>query len=410
MEVFEASHVTSVLVVDDEESLRKAHEMVLRAAGMTVVCCESGEAAIERLRRGERYDVILTDLVMSGMNGTELLPVIRQFDSEVPIVIVTGRPSLRSSIAAVENGSFKYLLKPVEPRILRKTVSEAAARSRLAALKLRALEVCENEGWRGGAAANMAERFDSALRGLFVAYQPIVHASAGLFGYEALVRSEDTSFRGPDQLFDAAERLGRVQELGRRIRLEVSRDIEHAPKESVLFVNLHANDLADPQLYAQESALSRHASRIVLEITERKSLDGTVSIRPKIAALRGLGYRIAVDDLGAGYAGLSCVNLLEPDIVKLDMSLIRDIDSLPRKLSLVSSMVRVCQRELGMEVVCEGVETGPERDALLGTGATLLQGYLFGRPRRDFALPLEFKLESGYFPVDAASAIVAESR
>lgn len=409
MGVSELSEATRVLVIDDDEGLRTAYERVLNTASMTVVSCESGEAAIERMRRGERYDVILTDLVMSGINGTDLLPVIRQFDSEVPIVVITGRPSLRSSIAAVENGSFKYLLKPVAPRELCKTICDAAARYRLARLKLRALEVCENEGWRSGPGANLGESFDSALRELFVAYQPIVRASQALFGYEALVRTGDATFRGPDQFFDAAERLGRVQELGRRIRFQVSQDIARAPEESVLFVNLHANDLADPELYAPESALSAHASRIVLEITERKSLDGTADIRAKIAALRALGYRIAVDDLGAGYAGLSCVNLLEPDIVKLDMSLIRDIDSAPRKLSLVSSMVRVCQKELGMQVVCEGVETGPESEALISAGAPLLQGYLFGRPQRAFEPPVAASFGSGYFPVGPALTAVVGS-
>ncbi len=76
--------------------------------------------------------------------------------------------------------------------------------------------------------------------------------------------------------------------------------------------------------------------------------------------LMPLGYRVAVDDLGAGYAGRSCVNLLEPDIVKLDMSLIRNVDVSARKRSLVGSMLRVCQLA-----------------ALVAAGATLLQGYLF---------------------------------
>lgn len=381
---FEMMDQTSVLVVDDEDGLRLAYQRILRAAGMIVQSCESAEAAVKRLRDGERYDVIVTDLLMSGMAGTELLPVIRQFDSEVPIVIITGQPSLRSSIAAVDNSIFKYLLKPVEARELCKTVSDAAARARLASLKLRALEVCENEGWRSGAGASLTENFESALKQLFVAYQPIVDSNAMLFGHEALVRTADTTFRGPDQLFDAAERLGRVQELGRRIRLQVSRDIDRAPSGSTVFVNLHASELADSELYSAESALAAHASRIVLEVTERKSLDGIPNTRTKIAELRNSGYRIAVDDLGAGYAGLSCVNLIEPDIVKLDMSLIRDIDRSSRKRSLVRSMLHVCQSELGMRVVCEGVETDLELEALVEAEATLFQGYLFGRPEKEF--------------------------
>jgi EAL domain-containing protein (putative c-di-GMP-specific phosphodiesterase class I) len=164
----------------------------------------------------------------------------------------------------------------------------------------------------------------------------------------------------------------------------------------VLFVNLHSADLADPELYAETSPLTRHASRVVLEVTERRSLDGTPDVRSRIAELRRLGYRIAVDDLGAGYAGLSCVSLLEPDIVKLDMSLIRDIDRSSRKRSLVASMLRVCQVELGMQVVCEGVETNAEYETLVADGATLLQGYLFARPQREFQLNANDPAQSGY--------------
>jgi EAL domain-containing protein (putative c-di-GMP-specific phosphodiesterase class I) len=382
-----------VLVVDDEAGLRTAYVRILNAAGFAVDSCESAEAVVDRLRRGERYLVIVTDLVMTGMDGVDLLPVVRQFDADVPVIILTGRPSLRSTIAAVEHHSFRYLVKPATPQVLSETVRSAAAMYRLATLKRRALEVCENEGWRTEA-GSLEERFESALQQLFMVYQPIVHAGGVTFGFEALVRTGESAFRGPDQLFAAAERLGRVQELGRMIRLRVSSEMVKAPAESVLFVNLHASDLGDPELYSSESGLSRHAPRVVLEITERKSLDGIPDMGKRLADLRRMGYRIALDDLGAGYAGLSCFTALEPDIVKLDMSLIRDIDTLPRKRALVESMIRVCQRDLGMQVVCEGIETEGERDVLIELEASLLQGYLFARPHREFCLAESVVLHS----------------
>src|SRR3954467_12337074 len=136
-----------VLVVDDEAGLRTAYVRILTVAGFAVDSCESAEAVVERLRRGERYLVIVTDLVMTGMDGVDLLPVVRQFDADVPVIILTGRPSLRSTIAAVEHHSFRYLVKPATPQVLSDTVRAAAAMYRLATLKRRALEVCENEGW-----------------------------------------------------------------------------------------------------------------------------------------------------------------------------------------------------------------------------------------------------------------------
>jgi EAL domain-containing protein (putative c-di-GMP-specific phosphodiesterase class I) len=189
-------------------------------------------------------------------------------------------------------------------------------------------------------------------------------------------------------LFDAAERLGRVHELGRKIRGLVASVIHEAPPDALIFVNLHSADLNDTELLSDGSALSKLASRVVLEITERASLEQVNDVQGCMNNLRRLGYRIAVDDLGAGYAGLSSFSQLEPDIVKLDMSLIRDINVSNRKSSIVRSMIAVCARDLGTRVVCEGVETEAERDALDCLGATLLQGYLFGRPEKGFRAPV----------------------
>jgi EAL domain-containing protein (putative c-di-GMP-specific phosphodiesterase class I) len=152
----------------------------------------------------------------------------------------------------------------------------------------------------------------------------------------------------------------------------------------MLFVNLHAADLNDDTLYGAGAPLTPFASSVVLEITERTSLSRIGDVRSCMTRLRNLGFRIAVDDLGAGYAGLSSFSQLEPDVAKLDMSLVRGIDASARKASIVRSMLTVCQRELGTYVVCEGVETEAERDTLTELGADLLQGYLFARPQRGF--------------------------
>jgi EAL domain-containing protein (putative c-di-GMP-specific phosphodiesterase class I) len=96
-------------------------------------------------------------------------------------------------------------------------------------------------------------------------------------------------------------------------------------------------------------------------------------VQARIARLREMGFRIAVDDLGAGYAGLTSFAQLEPEVVKLDMSLVRGVHAQPTKLTLVRTMVSMC-RELGMQVVAEGIETPQERDAMVNAGCDLLQG------------------------------------
>jgi EAL domain-containing protein (putative c-di-GMP-specific phosphodiesterase class I) len=374
-----------VLLVDDDDAVRKMMLKVLTRAGLHVEAVARASEALEILRRGRRFETIVTDLMMPEMDGMQLLRFVRQLDLEVPMIIVTGNPTLESALLTMEQGGFRYLPKPVENQRLVNVVEEAATQHRIALLKRKALEICEAGGWLLQDIDGLEERFDRALQGLWIAYQPIVSWPAQqVYGYEALVRSFDPDLPTPGMLFDAAERLGRVQDLGQRIRDAVARSAVSAPPEAVLFANVHALDLTNDLLYAKQSALACIAPRVVLEITERASLHRIDGLKDRIRALRELGFRIAVDDLGAGYSGLSSFSQLEPDVVKLDMSLIRDIDGSSAKASLVRSMISVCSQDLGIRVVCEGVETVGERDTLGQVGADLLQGYLFAKPENGF--------------------------
>jgi EAL domain-containing protein (putative c-di-GMP-specific phosphodiesterase class I) len=220
-----------------------------------------------------------------------------------------------------------------------------------------------------------------------MAYQPIVSWSQrSLFAYEALVRTDEPLLRSPAALFDAAERLDRLTELGQGIRRHVADTLSRDPLGCPIFVNVHPSDLQDESLFAPESPLSRFAPRVVLEITERASLDQVADLMPRLVRLRSMGYRIALDDLGAGYAGLASFAQLEPEIVKVDMSIVRGIDVSLTKQKLLGSIVSVC-RDLEIHLVAEGIETEAERDTLCRLGADLCQGYLFARPGKPFPAP-----------------------
>ena len=184
-------------------------------------------------------------------------------------------------------------------------------------------------------------------------------------------------------MLDAAERLDRLHDLGRTIRTRAAEPAAHMPDGAMLFVNLHTQDLLDADLFDRSRPLASIASHVVLEITERASLLNVRDVQTRIAGLREMGFRIAVDDLGAGYAGLTSFAQLEPEVVKLDMSLVRGVHAQPTKLTLVRTMIAMC-RELGMQVVAEGIETPEERDAMVNAGCDLLQGYLFAKPGAAF--------------------------
>jgi EAL domain-containing protein (putative c-di-GMP-specific phosphodiesterase class I)/ActR/RegA family two-component response regulator len=379
-----------VLLVDDDASVRRDYSRALRRGGWEVDTAQDGREAIDSLsvEGGPVYGVIVSDIAMPGISGLQFLREVRKHNLDVPVVLMTGSPDLDTAVEAVEYGAFRYLIKPIALAALTGAVKSAMMMYRLGRLKREALEAIGAEGKKLGDRLALETRFESALGRLFLEYQPIVNwPERRVFGYEALLRSHEPALATPTDLLDAAERLKRVHALGRAVRSEVAQAAERAPEGVLLFVNLHPLDLQDDQLCSASSPLAPWASRVVLEITERWPLDGVKGLAHSIAQLREIGFRIALDDLGAGYAGLNTFTRLEPDFVKLDRALVSGVDASARKRSVVRSMLRLCGDELGIQVIGEGVETVDERDALGLDGCALLQGYLFARPSSEFPEP-----------------------
>ena len=230
--------------------------------------------------------------------------------------------------------------------------------------------------------------FERMLGSLTMHFQPIVHAqSHEIFGFEALMRPNDPDLPHPGAALDAAENLHRLESLGRTVRSIAAQTFaERGPDDAVLFVNLHALDLLDKTLSSRWSRLARLASRVVLEITERASVANVSDLRFRLAELREMGFRLAIDDLGAGYSRMGTFDPRETDIVKLDMSIVRDVDTDTRKRSAAAGIIRLCQ-DNGIQVVGEGVETHDECEALRDIGCDLLQGYFIARPGAEFVRP-----------------------
>jgi EAL domain-containing protein (putative c-di-GMP-specific phosphodiesterase class I) len=235
----------------------------------------------------------------------------------------------------------------------------------------------------------LEDKLARCMATLAMHYQPIVHApTRARFGYEALLRATDKSLPHPGAILDAAERLERIPALGRAVRAQIARTIADSPAErGVVFVNLHVLDLFDKQLSSAFAPLTKVAHRVVLEITERTSLEGQADVRYRVQELRELGFRIAIDDLGGGHARMGTFSPLDFDFVKLDMSLVRDMEKHAMKQRLVRSIVELC-REHNTQVIGEGVETEAEAQALIDLGCDLLQGYLIAKPAPPFADPL----------------------
>lgn len=367
-----------VLVVDDEPALRRSILRLLFAKGYEVMAASNGREARELF--GEHaFDVVLTDISMPECDGIQLLRSVHAMDPDVPVVLITGEPAVSTAVKALEYGAFHYLTKPVDLHTLEEVLDKASCLRRMAAMKRRAAALFGHQ-LDGRDLRSMELGFERALNTLWAAYQPIVHATTGeIFGYEALMRSREETLPHPGAVLEVAEKLAQLNVLGRAMRDTAAAGMASAPAQALLFVNLHSTDLLDPHLISDESPLAAIAERVVLEITERSSIEKVKDVRDRVQDLRRMGFKIAVDDLGAGYAGLTSFALLEPEIVKLDMSLVRNVHRSETRQKLIQSMTALC-KDMGMLVVGEGVETEEEKVALQALGCDLLQGYLIGRP------------------------------
>lgn len=372
-----------ILLADDEPGLLKSYGRLLSGAGYEVSMVDDGVQGVDLFKR-ESFDVVVSDVSMPGLDGLELLRVVHEHDSDAQVVLITAGPSLDTAIRAVEYGAVRYLTKPLETEELLGAVSRAVQLRKMAEIRRQAAEVLQENHRVIEDQSKLEAAFGRALDTLWMATQPIVQWSTQrVYGYEALLRSGEPALGNPGLVISAAERLGRLRELGRCIRDRVADTMATLPDGAFMFVNLHTQDLEDEHLSSELSKLSAYGPRVVLEITERASIQRIPNVRARLEALRKLGFRLAIDDLGAGYAGLNSFTSVEPEVVKIDMGLIRGIHQSLTKQKIVASLTSLC-RELNILVVAEGIETAEERDTAIALGCDLFQGYFFATPGRPF--------------------------
>lgn len=380
-----------VLIVDDDEVSRVAVAAALRDSCNEIAFAASGPDALDLARQWEP-DVIILDLMMPEIDGLETCRRLRVDPVVAPtrVFILTSVEDPSARLTAFEAGADEFLHKPIHRAEALARIRSIARLNRYRALleenrRLHALVPhAPHQAGSPRPGTELRESLERALASVHLALQPIFSVREGQapapFAQEALLRSEEPLFSSPSALVDAASAVGCLPRLGAEIRHRASQAIAGLAPEVLLFVNLTAAELDDDSLTALDAPLLPHASRVVLELTEREPLEGVRDVRSRIATLRALGFRFAIDDLGAGYSSLNSFAVVEPEFVKLDRMLVTGLAGDPVRRTIIGSILALC-RQLGIALIAEGVETEPEREALLGLGIELLQGYLFGRPR-----------------------------
>jgi EAL domain-containing protein (putative c-di-GMP-specific phosphodiesterase class I) len=214
------------------------------------------------------------------------------------------------------------------------------------------------------------------------AYQPIVDvARREVFAHEALVR-------GPEGA-SAASVLAQVNDDNRyrfdqSCRVKAIKGAAEIGLSGRLSINFLPNAIYRPEVCIRTTleAARTHGfplERIIFEVTEGERVEDGPWFASILREYQRVGFLTAIDDFGAGYAGLKLLADFQPDLIKLDMDLVRGLDADPARRHIVHHLVRLCA-DLGVAVIAEGVETVAERNALLDLGITLMQGYLFARP------------------------------
>ena len=230
------------------------------------------------------------------------------------------------------------------------------------------------------AAEEKLQRVKDAIEGnqFSIVFQPIWNVAAGRpVGLECLARFSALPLRTPDVWFnEAAETgLGTALEIA-AIRLALTA-LPSFPADVYLAVNASPQTIISNEF--RESMLEMPTDRIVIEITEHASVPDYDRLRDALLPLRLSGIRLAVDDAGAGYASLQHILQLQPDLIKLDMGLTRNIDLDPARRALAAALIGFA-RETGSCMIAEGVETASELTTLRNLGVETAQGYYLGRP------------------------------
>ncbi len=210
-----------------------------------------------------------------------------------------------------------------------------------------------------------------------------------VIGYEALSRGpKDSEFERPDKLFNVAYDADLVMRLERVCRKKALETAASMPADRLLFLNIEPEAVGDPQLRdavtaAMVAQTPISPANIVLELTERTAIADFTAFRSTLEYLRALGFRVAVDDAGAGYGSLQCLAEVRPEWLKVDLSLVRGCDSDEVRATLIETLVTFARR-VGSKLIAEGIETEAELAAVRALGVRFGQGFLLGSPVSGF--------------------------
>jgi EAL domain-containing protein (putative c-di-GMP-specific phosphodiesterase class I)/ActR/RegA family two-component response regulator len=376
----------SVLVADDEEAVRDTLQDVMRSdPSIDLVGAASNAPDAIDIARREHPDVALVDVRMPGGGGPRAAREITRLSPPSKVIAFSAHEDAEAIAAMVDAGAAGYLVKgtPADEILgaIRRSAEEATseARPRRGGAKTYA-EFVSAQAREARIWQTRRDRIRHLLadRCLRIEYQPIFELSGGaMVGMEALARFDFAPAMAPAAWFSEAAEVGLLEEMELAAIEAALQGLPRIPHGIYLSLNVSPALAASPQL--KESLGNAPPERLVLELTEHAPVDDYQALGEVLAPLRAGEARVAIDDVGSGFASLRHVLCLDPELIKLDMTMTRGIDREEGRLALVAALVTYAAR-VGAGVVAEGVETRAELRALHDAGVQFAQGFLLARP------------------------------
>ena len=372
-----------LLIVDDDPNLVAGlHRVAGRDFEIEAVI--SGEAAVSRLLGGARFDAIVSDMMMTGMDGIVFLERAREIAAATPRIMLTGHADRTVLLDAINRAHVAaFLHKPAPAAELIAAIRQAIADAR-AGRVAPASTLTRRQDW---IAAELARAdFDAQFHVLF---QPRICAATGaMVSSEVLLRWTHPA-RGPIsplEFIPVAEATGGIDDVTAWVLRQAARGwrmLAEGGLDLSVSVNAPISTISSPRFVDMVAGILSQegmpANRLEIEITESNRLEKADTVREVVAGLREMGTRFALDDFGTGYSFFETLRWLDIDSLKVDRSFVMTLAGHGKNEKIVASIVDLAD-SLHLTVIAEGVETREQVDLLRGLGVRQLQGFFFAAP------------------------------
>ncbi|MFN9175128.1 MAG: EAL domain-containing protein [Synechocystis sp.] len=398
--------MSTILIVEDEIIIQELIGETLSLEGYDVLEASNGRQALTLLENlGQMPDLIICDVMMPEMDGHSLIEALQTNPktAAIPFIFLTALGTIQDFRKGMNSGADDYLVKPFKQEELL-----AAVNSRLQKkAKLSAFYQEENQS-RLTKNGKIRERrktptlsseeislwreLDKALDNneIYLNYQPqVAIASHHLVGCEALVRwrHPEHGIISPGRFIHLAEKVGLIDHLGEWVIESVLQQCHQWQTWGLptlrVGINISAQQFQGKALGERlKAGLEKYnlpPEQLEVELTESLLVKNVKESIQQLQSLRDYGFKVAIDDFGTGYSSLSYLQSFPFDVLKIDQSFVRNINTNPKNETITASIINLAH-QLELQVIAEGVETWAEYDTIATLGCDNLQGYLFSRP------------------------------